>query len=171
MEIGYDDFAQLDDEGKMRHVREYSRSLLAPGERLWWLEPSHSVPLKVRPYVDLPATKQRILRAEAAILCPQVCGPSRGPVGRRKYVDPALYILMHHGVIAPQTRDLFSAGSVAQDIPGVYDGEPYVSRALRGIEGLMVDAAERLDDALFEEYWGEACPRQYRIDEWLRREP
>ena len=33
----------------------------------------------------------------------------------------------------------------------------------------MVDAAERLDDALFEEYWGEACPRQYRIEEWLRR--
>ena len=169
MDIGYDDFAQLEDEGKMRHVREYSRSLLVPGERLWWLEPTHSVPLKVRPYVDLSRMKQRILRAEAAILCPQVCGPSRGPVGRRKYVDPALYILMHHGVIAPQTRDLFSAGSVAQDIPGVYDGEPYVSRALRGIEDLMADAAERLDDMLFEEYWGEACPRQTRIDEWLRR--
>ena len=169
MEVGYDDFARLDVEGKMLHVREYSRSWLKPGERLWWLEPSHSVPLNVVPYVDLPQMQQRVLRAEAALLCPQVCGPSRGPFGRRKYVDPAIYLLMHHGVIAPQTRDLFSAGSVAQDIDAVYDGEPYVSRALRGIENLMIDSALRLEDTLFQEYWGEGCPPDRRIAEWLRR--
>ena len=168
MAIPYGEFAQLGDEAKMRHVRDYSRGRLKEGERLWWLEPEHSLPLQVRPYPDLPDAEKRVLRAEAALLSPQICGPSHGRTAKRKYAVPALYLLMHHGVIAPQTRDLFSAGSVAQHIPPLYEGEPHVSRALRGIEDLMRDAAERLDDALFEEYWGRRCPPEERIAEWLR---
>ena len=164
MAIGYDDFAKLDDEDKMRHVREYSRQRLQKGERLWWLEPSHSVPVNVRPYMSLPKPTQRRLRAEAAILCPRVCasGADRG-----KYIDVALYLLMHHGVVAPQTRDLFTAGSVALRADG-RRGDKYILRSLLDIEDLMRDAAKRLDDALIEEYWGKECAPRGRIAEWLR---
>ena len=31
----------------------------------------------------------------------------------------------------------------------------------------MIDAAERLDDALFVEYWGESCAPDKRIARWL----
>jgi hypothetical protein len=33
----------------------------------------------------------------------------------------------------------------------------------------MVDAAYRLENALFAEYWGEGCSPEKRIAEWLRR--
>ncbi len=50
MGIQYDQFATLDDDRKMLHIRSYSRNRLQPGERLWWIEPTHSVPIQVRPY-------------------------------------------------------------------------------------------------------------------------
>ena len=165
--ISYDDFAKLSEQEKMRHVREYSRKRIKRGERLWWLDPSHSIPIEVRPYVNLPDEEKRVLRAEAALLCPQICGPSHGPLAQRKYMDVGLYLLMHHGVFSGQTRDLFSAGSVADRVAKIHDNEPFISRALRAIERPMIDAAGRLDGALFEEYWGKSCPPDLRISEWL----
>lgn len=163
--IAYSDFAQLDDVGKMRYVRDYSRGRLKQGERLWWIEPAHSVPIEARTYMSLSQAEKRTLRAEAALLCPQVCGGSRA---RNKYTDAALYLLTHHGVLCTQARDLFSAGSVALRADERRGGN-YILRALLDIQDLMRDAAKRLDDALFEEYWGSACPTDERISEWLRR--
>lgn len=161
--IEYEDFAQLTDDEKMRHVRSYSRKRLAAGERLWWIEPSHSIPIQVRPYTTLEQAEKRVLRAEAAILCPRVCGGSRV---REKYTDAALYLLNQHGVLCTQARDLFSAGSVALKADPVRGGV-YIMRALQDIEDLMRDAAKRLDGSLFEEYWGEDCPVEQRIPRWL----
>ncbi len=166
MGVAYNDFAKLDDARKMRHVRDYSRGRrLKQGERLWWIEPAHSVPIKVRTYMSLTQDEKRMLRAEATLLCPQVCG---GRNARNKYVDAALYLLIHHGFFCPQAHDLFSAGSVARK-RNAPRGGIYVMQALQDIQDLMKDAAKRLDDDLFEEYWGESCPPDERISEWLRR--
>ena len=104
--------------------------------------------------MTLGQSEKRTLRAEAAILCPQICGGSRV---RNKYTDAALYLLNQHGVLCTQARDLFSAGSVALRADNTRGGI-YIMRALRDIEDLMRDAANRLDGALFEEYWGQDYP-------------
>ena len=69
-------------------------------------------------------------------------------------------------MFAPQTRDLFSAGSVALKGSSARGGK-YMLRALLDIEGAMHEAAYRLDDALFDEYWGESAPPDQRIQRWL----
>ena len=167
--VGYDDFCRLGLEDKMRHIREYARGRLQEGERLWWLEdvedPTHSLPMQVRLYMWLSRDEKRRLRAEAALLCPQICKGSRQ---RGKYTDAALYLLTYHGVFCPQARDLFSAGSVAMQQSEERGGN-YVLRALQDIEDLMRTAAWELDGRLFAEYWGEDCPPEKRIKEWLRR--
>lgn len=169
MGVGYDAFATLPPEEKMRHIRQYSRGRLKPGERLWWLEDEpgeqHTLPVEVRLYMRLPQDEKIKLRAEAALLCPQIVKPSRT---RNKYNDAALYILTYHGVFCPQTRDLFSAGSVALRASDERGGN-YLLRALQDIEDAMKDAAHRLDDALFQEYWGQSVSPSSRIREWLRR--
>ena len=162
--VSYEEFAALSDDDKMRFVREYSRENLQPGERLWWLDESHTLPVNVRLYANLPQDEKRVLRAEAALLCPKVCAGPR----RDKYFDVALYLLTHHGVLCTQARDLFSAGSVALRGDNARGGL-YIQRALQDIQDLMRAAAERLDDALFVEYWGASCPPHRRIDEWLVR--
>lgn len=162
-DIPYQHFAELDDDGKMRHVRDYWRGRLKPGERLWWLEPSHTLPINVRLYMHLSQAEKRMYRAEAALLCPQIC---KGRRARRKYEDAAIYLLTYHGVFCPQARDLFSAGSVALRGDDTRGGN-YLLRALQDIEHLMIDAAQRVDDALFVEYWGESCDPDKRVERWL----
>lgn len=162
-DISYRNFAALDDDRKMAHVRGYWRKRLPRGEHLWWLEEGHTLPLNVRLYMNLPQAEKRIYRAEAALLSPQIC---KGARARRKYEDAAMYLLTYHGVFCPQARDLFSAGSVALRADDKRGGN-YLLRALRDIEPLMIDAAHRLDDALFVEYWGESCAPGERIERWL----
>ncbi|MXX06123.1 MAG: restriction endonuclease [Gammaproteobacteria bacterium] len=165
-DISYRNFSSLDEDGKMAHVRDYWRKRLPPGEHLWWLEPSHTLPINVRLYMNLPQHEKRTLRSEAALLCPQICKGSRA---KRKYEDAAMYLLTYHGVFCPQTRDLFTAGSVADHIEPIFTDEPYVSRALRDIETLIVEAAMRLENALFVEYWGIPCPPCDRLEYWLSK--
>ena len=63
---------------------------------------------------------------------------------------------------------MFSAGSVAN--PNNDDeGGIYIARALKLIEKEMMDAALRMDDALFVEYWGESVAPQDRIKRWLEK--
>jgi hypothetical protein len=166
--VTYDEFCDLDLDGKMKLIRDYARGRLKPGERLWWLEDrpeeaqEHSLDLQVRLFINLPDAEKKRLRAEAALLCPQIVDGGRT---RGKYADVALYLITYRGVLAHQTRDLFSAGSVA----GPDRGGIYIMRALQHIENELREAATRLEDALFVEYWGASVPKQDRIREWLRR--
>lgn len=168
--VPYASFTNLDDHEKMRHIRNYARGRLKQGERLWWLEDSpadatHSLPIQARLYTSLEQKEKRRLRAEAALLCPEIVKPSRS---KHKYDDVTLYLLTVHGVLCSQVRDLFSAGSVALRSDSKRGGN-YLLRALSDIEPEMRKAADELDDRLFEEYWGEAYPKTRRLPEWLKR--
>lgn len=169
--IIYDDFCALSEEEKMDHVRDYARGRLQPGEHLWWLEDRpqqpHALPLQVRLWHNLDDEEKVRLRAEAIILNPQIVRSGRA---RHKYDDVATYILTVHGVLCPQVRDLFSAGSAAGVVrPEDERGGVYIQRALSAIEDELRAAADRLDDALFEEYWKTVVPKRDRLREWLRR--
>ena len=170
MGITYDEFRNLPMEEKMRHIRTYARGRLKPGERMWWLEdtpdePGHTLPIQARLYTKLPMEEKTKLRAEAALLCPKIVQSGRS---RDKYDDMVLYLLTYHGVLCHQARDLFSAGSVANP-DNDDDGGIYIERALKLIEDEMIDAANRLEDAVFVEYWGESVPKEKRIAKWLEK--
>lgn len=162
----YEEFRSLPMEEKMPLIRDYARGRLRQGERLWWLEDKevdeqgHSLPLQVRVYMDLPQPEKRQLRAEAALMCPQIVGGSRK---RRKYVDATLYLMTYRGVLCPQARDLFSAGSVGENGPT----SSYLTNSLIDIQHEMRQAAQNLEDALFLEYWETCPPREQRLLRWL----
>lgn len=169
MGISYNDFRSLPMEEKMKYIRTYARGRLRSGERLWWLENNqeeeHSLPIQARLYTSLSMEEKLQLRAEAALLSPKIVKSGRA---KNKYDDVVLYLLTYHGVISHQARDLFSAGSVAN--PENDDkGGLYIERALRLIEKEMIDAALRMDDALFIEYWGESVEPKDRICRWLQK--
>lgn len=169
MGVRYDDFRQLPMHEKMRYVRDYARGRLKKGERLWWLEDvkneAHTLPIQVRLYTSLPKGEKCRLRAEAVLLCPVIVKSGRV---RNKYDDAVLFLLTYHGVLCHQARDLFSAGSVAN--PENDDrGGLYIQRALKLLEPEMLDAAARMDDALFVEYWGESVLPENRIRRWLEK--
>ncbi len=170
MGLSYDEFRSLPMADKMIHIRAYARSRLKPGERMWWLEdtpdePGHTLPVQARLYTKLPMEEKTKLRAEAVLLCPKIVQSSRS---RDKYDDAVLYLLTYHGVLCHQARDLFSAGSVANP-KNDDDGGIYIERALKLLEPEIKAAAERLEDAVFVEYWGESVPVKQRIAKWLEK--
>lgn len=167
--IRYDDFRKLDMKEKMKYIRAYARKI-HPDGRLWWIEDKegtdeHTTPLQARLYTNLSAKEKTRLRAEAALLCPCIVKSSRS---RNKYDDMVLYLLTYYGVLCHQARDLFSAGSVANP-QNDDEGGIYIERALKLIENEMRDAALRMEDALFVEYWGERVPPEKRIKRWLEK--
>jgi len=168
MGIRYDDFRKLDMQEKMHYIRAYARKI-HPDGRLWWVEDkgeyTHTTPLQARLYTNLPTEEKVRLRAEAALLCPSIVQSGRT---RNKYDDMVLYLLTYHGVLCHQARDLFSAGSVANP-KNDDEGGLYIERALKLIEADMQEAALRMDDALFVEYWGESVPPEKRIEYWLKK--
>lgn len=169
--LSYEEFRRLGDEGKMALIRDYATSRLKEGEHLWWLEAKpqkeqqHTFDIKARIFMQLEQEEKRRLRAEATLLCPQVVKPKHA---KNKYVDASVYILTYHGVLCPQARDLFSAGSVALR-SNPKRGGLYIVRALKDIEPEMRRAAAELEDALFVEYWKKSVPPEGRIKEWLKR--
>jgi len=167
--ISYEEFRNLPIPEKMVYIRNYARARMKPGDRLWWLEDKpesaqrHSLDLEVRLYMGLDQDEKRRLRAEAALLCPQVVKASRS---KKKYDDAAMYLLTYRGVLCPQARDLFTAGSVAMRADQTRGGN-YMLRSLQDIEAEMTKAAAELEDALFVEYWGFSVPANQRIKKWL----
>jgi len=153
---------------KMRYIRTYAKKI-HPDGRLWWIEEKetdeHTVPIEARLYTNLTTAEKTKLRAEAALLCPKIVKSGRS---RDKYDDMVLYLLTYHGVLCHQARDLFSAGSVANP-NNDDDGGIYIERALKLIEKDMREAALRMDDALFVEYWGESLAPEKRIARWLEK--
>lgn len=163
--IPYAQFSDLGIHEKMDHIRTYARSRLKQGERLWWLEADedgHSLPIQARLYTSLNKDEKRILRAEAAILCPEIFKGSRA---KHKYDDVVLYLLTYRGVLCHQARDLFTAGSVA----GKTRGGIYLEKSMLDIEKELLVALRDLPDELFEEYWGVSSPQLTRKAEWLKR--
>lgn len=168
MGIRYDEFRKLQMQDKMRYIRTYAKKI-HPDGRLWWIEEKetdeHTVPIEARLYTNLTTAEKTKLRAEAALLCPKIVKSGRS---RDKYDDMVLYLLTYHGVLCHQARDLFSAGSVANP-NNDDDGGIYIERALKLIEKDMREAALRMDDALFVEYWGESLAPEKRIARWLEK--
>lgn len=169
MGVKYDDFRKLQMQEKMKYIRAYARKI-HPDGRLWWVEDKeageqHTTPVEARLYTNLTMEEKKRLRAEAALLCPSIVKSGRS---RNKYDDMVLYLLTYHGVLCHQARDLFSAGSVANP-KNDDNGGLYIERALKLIESEMIEAAKRMDDALFVEYWGESVPPVDRIRRWLEK--
>lgn len=167
----YEEFRNRAMHEKMPLIREYARERLKPGERLWWLEennpdkPAHSLPLEVRSILQLSKGEKLKIRAEATLLIPQVLSKSRSNDKKAAYVDVAMYLMTYHGILAHQTRDFFSAGSVGENGP---TGD-FIRDATNRIQDEIRHSALYLEDALFLEYWGSVPDPSDRIGEWLRR--
>lgn len=165
--ISYDEFRRLEMKDKIRYIREYAKKLHPDGE-LWWIvddDKEHTTPVQARLYSNLSSEEKLHLRAEAALLFPEIVKSGRT---RNKYDAIVLHLLTYHGVLCHQARDMFSAGSVANpkndDAGGIY-----IERALKLLEGEMGYVAETISDELIKKYWGESVPQNERIKRWLEK--
>jgi len=155
-------FKDLGMKDKMAFVKQDVQKRVKEGERLWWFgdEQDHTIPVNLRLYRNLSTSEKTQMRAEAALMCPEIFQGSRA---RSKYDGIAAYLLTQHGVLASNVRDMFSAGSVA----GKERGGDYILRSVTSNISAIREAASELDEALFVEYWGAACAPENRMARWF----
>lgn len=167
MSVTYPQFAAMTMREKMKKVREYAKKWRKPGEHIWWMgdddETDHAVEFNVRLYPNLPDNLKDQYRAEAALLCPSIVAPG---TKRTKYNDAVMYLLTYRGVLCPQARDLFSAGSALPKGDKARGGN-HTKRVLIGLQEEMLKAAKEMKGSLFLEYWEEEVPPKRRIRRWL----
>lgn len=166
MKVAYPVFTGMTMREKMKKVREYAKKHRRPGEHIWWIDDDnsdHALELNVRLYPNLTDDEKDRYRAEAALLCPSVVAHG---TNRTKYNDAVMYLMTYRGVLCPQARDLYSAGSALPKGDKGRGGN-YTKRVLIGLQDLMVEAATTMKMSLIQEYWGEEVPPKNRIQRWL----
>lgn len=107
MGITYDEMRKLDN--PIEPVVEYFRSILKPGESLWWVNGKDATegdsPAKIRLWKTLSKEEREELIAQGFALFPELFSNSLN-----KYERFTLWLVANYGVISSSMRDPFSAG-------------------------------------------------------------
>jgi len=169
MGIDYETLRKLED--PVKPVSAYYKSLLKPGQSLWWaggakeIEQTNLVPF-ISLWASLPPEKQTELLVKGYVYFPEMLAQGKGL--QSKYNRFSLW-LASNGVVCPNVRDAFSAGGqkdvstfnrVFVKMPAVfkrvYDNREAIFRELKNTppETLM-------------EYW-EVSSINDPIDKWCK---
>lgn len=107
MGIAYHEMRKLDD--PIEPVVKYFRSILKPGESLWWVNGEDATegaaPVKIRMWKTLSKSEREELISQGFALFPELFSNSPN-----KYEHFTLWLAANHGVVSPSMRDPFSAG-------------------------------------------------------------
>ena len=163
MKVTYDEFYKLSPEEKCS-TSACTRGRLKPGERLWWLEDEDSPgkPLEVKLYMSLAPPEKIKLRAQGALLFPQIMAGNRV---KDKYNDVPFIFLDVSQRFQPAELAICFRMAASRG----RRGWNYLQRSLKNIEKEIAEAAAELPGDLIEEYWGERVEPKDRIKEWLKR--
>ena len=106
MGIPYDDLRKMSN--PVIPVADYYRSLLRPGESLWWTgsQIETAVPPTVRLWSALSAKEKNDMKARFYVFFPE-CIIS---MDKSKYSRLTLWLVTQRGIVYPSIRDAFSAG-------------------------------------------------------------
>ena len=168
MGVSYDELRQMDN--PVEPVSKYYKSLLKPGESLWWASNSDSednaAPPMVRLWTATSPQEKEELTAQGYALFPEIL--SKG--SNKKYNRYALWLVTQKGIVNTNIRDSFSAGGKVS------------IRSKGGIEVLMPAAFGRIkryhelieytinsanEDTLLE-YWDVKQLESNRIKQWCK---
>lgn len=118
MNISYEDLRHMDD--PTVPVARYYRSMLKPGEKLWWTgeNTDEAVSMKIRMWCDLDLAEKKDYVAYGLVCHPEVFGGA--------YDNFALF-LASRGIVNSHMRDLFSSGGKEKF---VIDGEKITAPAI-----------------------------------------
>ena len=93
----------------VKHVRDYYRSQLKPGQSMWWIDDdSDKTPVLstiINSLSSLSDSEKNALQAEAFIMFPEIFSNSTS-----KYEKVAVHWASNHGLISSNLRDIFTSG-------------------------------------------------------------
>ena len=166
MGVPYDELRQMDN--PIAPVAKYYKSLLGPGESLWWTGNSDedaAAPPTVKLWSALSPEGKERLTVQGYALFPEVL-MSGSP---KKYNRYALWLVTEKGVVNTNIRDSFSAGGKVdmKTSGGVAVKMPAAFGRIKKYHELIEDLLFDIDEAVLSEYWNEDI-EENRLRQWCR---
>jgi hypothetical protein len=103
MGTSYENFRKQD--FPIELIKKYYKGLIKEDEYLWWLNPDHPAPLKLRLLNSLSKEDRLLLSLEGLVLFPELFGNSP-----KKFNNFMFYILKEYGLMSYNFRDMYTAG-------------------------------------------------------------
>lgn len=172
-DLSYKDFRDLSDKEKFEVIKKYAIDKAGGESSLWWIGDSSahdddaSLDLSIRLFKNLSSEEKRIARCECYWLFPEIFLGSRV---RDKYDRVSLYLISFRGILASNTRDMFSAGSVGNkgNLPG--QAGSYRLNALLDVANMFQKVYNEIPDEAFIRYWGhKSSDSEAMLLEWKRK--
>ncbi len=167
MGISYDELRCLDN--PVVPVSKYYKSLLRPGESLWWAGENieeDAVPATVRLWCTLTPSQKSYYTVQGYALFPEILVQG----STSKYQRYALWLATKCGIINTNIRDQFSAGGKVDvvTINGRFENVPAAYGRIEKNRNLIEETILSTSATSLLEYWNVEEIAEDRIMQWCR---
>lgn len=162
------------DSNPIKPIIKYYRSLLKPGEDLWWLDSGENIgkeaeepatTINLRLWSNLTKTEKETYYNQIMALFPQIFGNSNS-----KYISVASWLIVRRGVLISNLRDIFSAGG-QKPLPDPYSYLGKFPRVFTNLynnfEGVVHQLNKFSEDELIT-YWKKSRISDDRVLQWIQ---
>lgn len=153
-------------ENPLRHVVEYYKSKLKPGEELWWIDQENSKPsnLVIKIWNNLSAKEKQETKNKSMVYFPELFSNNNDKFGRL-----AIWLVTREGVVCPNVRDLFTAGGKGKIVVGVkvYENIPRIFLTLFDNLDFTIETLVQTSATELSEYWGIKTTEKKKISDWI----
>lgn len=165
MEMHYEDFRNLD--APIDVVKEYYRSMLKPGQELWWMTNNEqALSPVVRLWNTVSPAERKTLQVKGFCWFPEIFGKSPS-----KYNRFALWLTTENGIVPPALRDMFSSGGKGNVYTReeIFRDQPQVMVQLASSKSLVWNEIIDADKEWVREVWGvdHVYNGENRVRQWI----
>jgi hypothetical protein len=165
MGVPYDTLRKLNN--PVEPVSRYYKSLLKPGESLWWADSSNldleSSPATIKLWSTLSPEMKSILTVQGYALFPELLEQGNP----RKYNRYSLWLVTKQGVVNTNIRDSFSAGGqIDVFVDGAMLRVPAVFGRIQKFSSLIESTINECSESVLREYWNVGAVRKDRLLQW-----
>lgn len=167
--LSYDDIRKMTN--PIKPIVDYYRSLLQPGEDMWWIDNESRVNLEVKstsmilsPWSSVIPAKKIEIASQMMALFPEVFSSSPS-----KFNRPSSWLVSRHSIVHPNLRDTFTAGG--QDfLPYPYSAMGKLPRIFLNLYenlGIVFRSIIQLPIDELHHYWGVSHIDDDKITQWI----
>lgn len=165
MGVPYDTLRKLSN--PVEPVSKYYKSLLKPGESLWWAESSNldqeSSPPTVKLWSTLPPETKNELTIQGYALFPELLEPGNP----KKYNRYSLWLVTQKGIVNTNIRDSFSAGGqISTVVDGAMIKVPAAFGRIQKFGVLIENTINDCPENVLKEYWNVEIIEKNRLLQW-----
>ena len=166
MQLPYDDLRQM--EQPVEPVARYYKSLLKPGESLWWApgedpDSASRSPI-IRLWTAVSSEEKTTYTVKGYALFPEILNPA----STTKYQRYALWLVTACNIVNPNIRDQFSAGGkvTVQTPHASYQRMPAAFGRIAKHKKLIKQTISEAAVSVLSEYWDVRNINENRLEQW-----